>query len=67
MKHDWILEPNGDIDVWRLEYEYCNGPECRRCGEAFCEHCYPKLWDEECPSEQLDLFEEVDESPTSVL
>lgn len=57
MKHDWYIDQDGNVDVWRLEYEYHNGPKCRRCLEAFCEHCEPGIWDEECSSGQLDLLD----------
>lgn len=61
MKHKWYLEPNGDIDVWRLEYDIHNGPQCMRCKQSFCEHCRPKIFEDECPSSQLSFFEEDNE------
>jgi len=60
MKHDWYLDYDGKIDVWRMSEGYCNGPECRRCGWIGCEHCAESYYDrdiyeEECPNLQLDL------------
>lgn len=55
MKHDWYLDEDGEIDVWRMEYGYHNGPGCRRCEKIWCQHCEPEIWDQECPSSQLDL------------
>lgn len=55
MKHDWYLNEDGRIDIWRLDYGYHNGPQCRRCQEMFCHHCERNRWDEECPEAQLEL------------
>jgi hypothetical protein len=54
VKHDFYLDRYGDIDVWRLDVEYHNGPQCRRCEKIECEHCEDWL-DEECPSGQMEL------------
>lgn len=58
MKHDWVLDQDGDIDIWQLEMDPHNGPRCLRCDRAFCEHCKPEIYDEECPSQQLS-FEDM--------
>lgn len=52
MKHDWILDEDGEIDVWQLSTGYHNGPRCYRCGEAFCEHCYPEIFTEDCQGDE---------------
>lgn len=39
-KHLWYRDKAGEIDEWRLDYGFHNGPECQICGEAFCEHCH---------------------------
>jgi hypothetical protein len=54
MKHDFYTDKRGEIDVWRLDIDYHNGPACRRCGKCECEHCEDWL-DEECPSTQMEL------------
>jgi hypothetical protein len=56
MKHDFILNEYGEIDIWLGgDGDYHNGPKCRRCGNSWCHHCQPGIYDEECPSGQLDL------------
>lgn len=55
MKHDLYLDEDGDIDIFRLDEGYHNGPECRRCGDIWCHHCEPNKEDEECPSGQQDF------------
>ncbi len=48
MKHDWYMD-DGEIDTWRyMQGEYHNGPECKRCGFAFCHHCNPEGYDTKC-------------------
>lgn len=36
--HDMMLDEDGDLNQWRLEYAEHNGPECTRCG-SWCQHC----------------------------
>ena len=60
MKHDWYLDEDGHVDVFRFDGDAHNGPECRRCGWFGCHHCeraYYKndIFEEECPSSHLDL------------
>ena len=45
-EHDWVTDKDGNIDEWAMEYEYHNGPACKRCGYSFCEHCKPNGWNE---------------------
>lgn len=63
MKHDWYLNSYNDgIDCFRYDQGFHNVPECRRCGWIGCEHCEfdRNIYDEECPSNQLDMpFEDV--------
>lgn len=47
-KHLWYRDSHGEIDEWRLDYGFHNGPECQICGEAFCEHCHKDWADKEC-------------------
>lgn len=47
-KHLWYKNKNGEIDMWRLDIGFHNGPECQVCHAAFCEHCTPNFDDEEC-------------------
>lgn len=36
------------INTWRLEYGFHNGPECQKCHETFCKHCVPERMIEKC-------------------
>ena len=38
-EHDWARNKDGSIDEFATENGYHNGPLCRRCYYAFCEHC----------------------------
>lgn len=57
MKHDWYLDEDRDIDIWRMDSGFHNGPQCRRCQKLFCHHCDPNCYDEECSSGQEALFD----------
>lgn len=56
---------DGDsIDMAAAEYEFCSGPVCGRCYEAFCKHCLSpeetqRILDSDCidgtSPAQLDL------------
>lgn len=48
--HQFAVDEDGAIDVWRLEYEHHNGPECLACDATFCEHCNPEVYTEPCPA-----------------
>lgn len=39
-EHEWILDEDGEIDMWQLESGFHNGPACSRCGYSYCEHCH---------------------------
>lgn len=47
-KHLWYKNKNGEIDMWRLDIGFHNGPECQVCHASFCEYCTPNFDDEEC-------------------
>ena len=47
-KHLWYKNKNGEIDMWRLNIGFHNGPECQVCHASFCQHCTPNFDDEEC-------------------
>ena len=32
-------DEDGDIDIFVLEYGFCNGPGCINCGDSWCHHC----------------------------
>lgn len=57
IKHEWVKDEYGEIDFFRYEVGYHNGPSCRRCGATFCEHCEPDRVNEACgvQDEYLDL------------
>lgn len=44
----WYKDENGDIDEWKLDYDFHNGPEGQICHEAFCEYCTPGWSDTKC-------------------
>lgn len=48
LKHDWRLHWTGEIDFFAFDEGMHNGPECMRCRESFCHHCYPEKMDEDC-------------------
>lgn len=53
--HDWVKDENGDTKYF--EYgDYHGGPECARCGDVFCQHCFPKKLTEPCPDQTHYLF-----------
>ncbi len=37
--HELIRDENGQIDIFRLDANYHNGPECVLCHETWCHHC----------------------------
>ena len=39
LEHDWYRNKDGSIDFFASEDDHHNGPLCRRCYYAFCEHC----------------------------
>lgn len=47
-RHLWYKDKNGNIDEWRVDNGFHNGPECQICHTAFCEHCTPDWSTTEC-------------------
>lgn len=52
-KHDWMLDKNGEIDLWAMSVGYCNGPVCKRCYTSVCEICNPDYNEEECEVDEM--------------
>jgi hypothetical protein len=53
--HRWILDEDGDIDVFQVEGDYHNGPRCADCQLGACEHCEPGIYEDvTCLREQAD-------------
>lgn len=48
MKHQWILNKDGEIDNFIHNTGFHNGPECSLCGYSRCEHCHNVYEDESC-------------------
>lgn len=48
-EHNWCCEEDGTINEFAMEYEYHNGPSCKRCGYSFCVHCDPDGWNKKLP------------------
>jgi len=47
-KHLWYKEDDGEIDLWRLDVGFHNGPACQVCGESFCVNCNKDWENTEC-------------------
>lgn len=47
-RHLWYKDENGNIDEWRVDNGFHNGPECQIRHTAFCEHCTPDWSTTEC-------------------
>lgn len=37
--HKLIRNEDGEVDVFRLDAGFHNGPECELCGKVWCHHC----------------------------
>lgn len=37
--HSPILDEDGELDCWVMEFDIHNGPGCSICGDSWCEHC----------------------------
>jgi hypothetical protein len=37
--HKLRREDDGEVDIFALDYDYHNGPECVLCGDSWCHHC----------------------------
>lgn len=46
-KHSWKKDFDGKIDIFAYSKGFCNGPRCVICGEGFCHHCNPNVYEEE--------------------
>lgn len=47
--HEWLLDEDGEVDIFGFDAPGHNGPHCTRCDEGFCHHCNPDIYDAECP------------------
>lgn len=48
--HEFYLDGSGEIDSWRVDGDYHNGPACAACDESWCEHCHEGVYTEQCPT-----------------
>lgn len=48
--HQWKEDEDGRVDVWVVNYDIHNGPECVNCGLSFCMHCFSADNIPECPN-----------------
>lgn len=58
--HSFVVDqknhhPLGVIDIFRLDENYHNGPECAKCGGFFCQHCNRDIYTEQCPEQDETL------------
>lgn len=53
VKHDWYLDSDEEVDVFRVDSIPHMGPQCQRCGDAFCVLCDPERMNEECPGDDI--------------
>ena len=37
--HVLYRDDDGDVDHWRMDWDYHNGPGCMNCDETWCQHC----------------------------
>lgn len=47
-KHLWERDEGGNVDLFRWERDYHNGPVCMKCRRCPCVNCRPDYDDEEC-------------------
>jgi hypothetical protein len=52
--HLFDLNDRGEPDMFAFEYEYHNGPHCKKCGRFICEHCEPDYAEQECEKEHFE-------------
>ena len=43
-EHEWTCDEDGNINEFAMEFDYHNGPACKRCDYTFCIHCDPNGW-----------------------
>lgn len=48
-EHDWVLNEDGEVDMFAHEREFHIGPSCKRCYHSFCIHCDPEGWNKALP------------------
>lgn len=46
--YDEDSEYGNSIDIFAYEMGYHNGPQCKKCGYSFCEHCLSEFDVPEC-------------------
>lgn len=37
--HVWMLNEDGNVDIFGYDVGDHNGPVCEKCGYGFCHHC----------------------------
>ena len=37
--HTWMVNGDGEINIFAFEHGWHNGPACVVCGYGFCHHC----------------------------
>lgn len=47
-EHLWYKDEDGEIDEFRYESGFHNGPMCKICGETICVNCNPNWKESEC-------------------
>jgi hypothetical protein len=52
--HLFDLNDRGEPDMFAFEYEYHNGPHCKKCGRFICAHCEPDYSEQECEKEHFE-------------
>lgn len=53
-QHQWRRDSEGEIDLWALAFDFCNGPYCEVCLEGFCVNCTPGWAETECEGDDED-------------
>ena len=47
-KHLWCKDEDGNVDEWKWDAGFHNGPECQVCHTTPCVHCTPNWEETEC-------------------
>jgi hypothetical protein len=45
--HKLILDKDGNVDTWFVDWDKHNGPGCQLCGQGWCHHCQKEI--KPCP------------------